>query len=211
MNGSFVESPFPLDNEVRPMTKHRHRGLAAVLVCALGLPMACASSSTGPTGRRAGARTAESGKARKVAVGAPMPSIVVRELGGKRKIDLGALQGKVVLVDIWASWCGPCKEEMPLLDELATRLKKSGIEIIAVSVDEDKDSAQEFLSAREDWTLTVAHDPKGKVPEVLKPSKMPTSYVLDSEGIIRYINEGFERSDVKVIETRLKALASEAS
>lgn len=194
------------------MMKQRSRGITAVLVCALCLPMACASSPAGTAGRKVGsARTTESGKSRKVAVGAPMPSIVVRELAGKRKIDLGALQGKVVLVDIWASWCAPCKEEMPLLDELATRLKKSGIEVIAVSVDEDKDSAQEFLSSREDWTLTVAHDPKGKVPEVLKPSKMPTSYVLDSEGIIRYINEGFERSDVKVIETRLKALASEAS
>jgi thiol-disulfide isomerase/thioredoxin len=191
------------------MTNQRSRGVAAVLACVLSLPIACASS---PAGRKGGAsRTTVSGKARKVAVGAPMPSIVVKELGGKRKIDLGALQGKVVLVDIWASWCAPCKEEMPLLDELATRLKKSGIEVIAVSVDEDKDSAEEFLSSREGWTLTVAHDPKGKVPEVLKPGKMPTSYVLDSEGIIRYINEGFERSDVKVIETRLKSLASEAS
>jgi thiol-disulfide isomerase/thioredoxin len=144
-------------------------------------------------------------------VGAPMPSIVVRQIDGRRKIDLGALKGKVVLVDIWASWCGPCMEEMPLLDAMAARLKSKGVEIIAVSVDEDKASAQQFLSSRPSWSLTVAHDPKGKLPEALQPSKMPSSYVMDSEGIIRYVNEGFERKDIKVLEKRLVALAAEDS
>jgi len=140
-----------------------------------------------------------------------MPSVIVRELDGKRKIDLGALQGKSVLVDIWASWCAPCLEEMPLLDDMATRLKKNGVVIIAVSVDEDKESAKTFLGSRPSWSLTVAHDPEGKVPEILRPAKMPTSYVLDGEGIIRYVNEGFERGDLKTLEARLKALASDAS
>jgi len=184
------------------------RAASLCLALALLLPAACGSSSSSGGGS---ARTAQSGKGRKKGVGAPMPSIVVKELTSKRKIDLGALQGKVVLVDIWASWCGPCKEEMPLLDEMATRLKKAGIEVIAVSVDEDKESAQQFLNSRNEWSLTIAHDPKGKVPEVLKPAKMPTSYVVDSGGIIRYVNEGFERGDMETIEARLKALASEAS
>jgi thiol-disulfide isomerase/thioredoxin len=173
----------------------------------LSLPIACGSSPS----PRGGAARAESGKGRKKGVGAPMPSIVVKELASKRKIDLGGLQGKVVLVDIWASWCGPCKEEMPLLDEMATRLKKVGVEVIAVSVDEDKESAQQFLSSKDQWFLTIAHDPKGKVPEVLKPAKMPTSYVVDAGGIIRYVNEGFERGDLQTLEARLKALAAEAS
>jgi thiol-disulfide isomerase/thioredoxin len=144
-------------------------------------------------------------------VGAPMPSVLVKHFEGGGKIDLGSLKGKVVLVDIWASWCAPCKEEMPLLDEMAGRLKNKGVQIIAVSIDEDRDSAQEFLSSRPSWSLTVAHDPKGKLPEVLHPGKMPSSYVLDAEGIIRYVNEGFERGDLKTLEKRLVALAAEAS
>jgi thiol-disulfide isomerase/thioredoxin len=140
-----------------------------------------------------------------------MPSIVVKAIEGKRRIDLGALRGKVVLVDIWASWCAPCMEEMPLLDEMAVRLKKKGVEVIAVSVDEDRESAEAFLGKRASWTLTVAHDPKGKVPKVLQPSKMPTSYVVDAEGIIRYVNEGFERGDMKGLEARLTALAAEST
>jgi len=140
-----------------------------------------------------------------------MPSVLVKHFDGGGKIDLGSLKGKVVLVDIWASWCAPCKEEMPLLDEMAGRLKKKGVEIIAVSVDEDKESAQEFLSSKPSWALTVAHDPKGKLPEALHPGKMPSSYVVDAEGIIRFVNEGFERSDLKTLEKRLVTLAAEAS
>ncbi|HEX2659444.1 MAG TPA: TlpA disulfide reductase family protein [Polyangia bacterium] len=183
--------------------------LAALLICCMPLaPAGCASSDSA---RSASAGGKAGGKKSGGRVGAPMPSVIVRELNGKRKIDLGALQGKAVLVDIWASWCAPCMEEMPLLDDMATRLKKKGIEIIAVSVDEDKESATTFLGSRPSWSLTVAHDPEGKVPEILRPAKMPTSYVLDGEGIIRFVNEGFERGDLAKLESRLKTLAGDAS
>ena len=182
----------------------------AWLTCAFALAVTggCASSEAGreDTETPAKKQSHKSGK-----VGAPMPSVVVKRFEGGGKIDLGALQGKVVLVDIWASWCAPCMEEMPLLDEMAGRLKQKGVQIIAVSVDEDKDSAQTFLSSRPSWSLTVAHDPKGKLPDALQPGKMPSSYVVDAEGIIRYVNEGFERGDLKVLEKRLVALAAEAS
>ena len=184
----------------------------ALLTCAValagGVTNGCASSEASREGAETPGhkQSQNSGK-----VGGPMPSVSVRQFADGGKIDLGSLKGKVVLVDIWASWCGPCKEEMPLLDELAGRLKKKGVQIIAVSIDEDKESAEAFLSSRPSWSLTAAHDPKGKLPEALHPAKMPSSYVVDAEGIIRYVNEGFERGDLKVIEKRLLALATEAS
>ena len=182
----------------------------AWLTCAFALAVSggCASSEAGREDAETPAKkqSRTSGK-----VGGPMPSVVVKRFEGGGKIDLGALKGKVVLVDIWASWCAPCMEEMPLLDEMAGRLKQKGVQIIAVSVDEDKESAQTFLSSRSSWSLTVAHDPKGRLPEALQPGKMPSSYVVDAEGIIRYVNEGFERGDLKVLEKRLVALATEAS
>jgi thiol-disulfide isomerase/thioredoxin len=182
----------------------------AWLTCVFVLAVSggCASSEAGREDTETPAKklSRTSGK-----VGGPMPSVVVKRFEGGGKIDLGALQGKVVLVDIWASWCAPCMEEMPLLDEMAGRLKQKGVQIIAVSVDEDKESAQTFLSSRPSWSLTVAHDPKGRLPDALQPGKMPSSYVVDAEGIIRYVNEGFERGDLKVLEKRLVALAAEAS
>jgi thiol-disulfide isomerase/thioredoxin len=167
---------------------------------------ACATSG----GDEAPAR-AKGGDGVGVKVGAPLPDVVVRAVKGDRKIDVGAMKGKVVLLDIWASWCGPCKEELPLLDDMAVRLQDKNIAFVAVSIDEEKAAAEAFLSARPKWTLTVAHDPQGKLPDLLQPPKMPTSYLIDGQGVVRFINAGFERADAKKIETRLLALAAESS
>jgi thiol-disulfide isomerase/thioredoxin len=142
------------------------------------------------------------------AVGHPIPDLSLKRLDGGGTIRLGSMRGKVVLLDIWASWCAPCKEEMPLLDEIAARLHRKGVEIIAVSIDEDRASAEAFLATRPRWALTVAHDPKSQVPDRLQPAKMPTSYIIDGAGVVQEINEGFVRADAARIESRLRALAA---
>jgi thiol-disulfide isomerase/thioredoxin len=178
--------------------------LAAALCACLGA-LGCATSGSGEsTGR------GKEGGGGPVSVGEHVPAFVVHKMKGGGTIDLGTMKGKVVLLDIWASWCGPCKEEMPLLDDMAARLKDKGIEFVAVSIDEEKAAAEAFLAAKPQWTLTVAHDPQGKLPELLQPPKMPTSYLIDGQGIVRYVNAGFERTDAKKIEDRLLALAAES-
>src|SRR5688572_2357719 len=87
-------------------------------------------------------------------VGDPMPDIAVDEFWKRKEIRMSAKKGKVVLLDIWASWCVPCKDEMPALDELAARLGDQGVEIIAVSIDEDRTAAEQFLKTRKRWALT---------------------------------------------------------
>jgi thiol-disulfide isomerase/thioredoxin len=157
----------------------------------------------------AGSGCATSGAARPPAqgIGRPLPALVVSSLSDGARIDLASLRGKVVLLDIWASWCAPCRDEMPLLDEMAARLKSRGVEIVAVSIDTEKASAEAFLTSRTRWNLTLAHDPQGLVPELLQPGKMPTSYVIDATGVVRHINEGFDATDAEQIEARLLALA----
>jgi thiol-disulfide isomerase/thioredoxin len=181
-------------------------GLRWVLGAAL-----CASSGAGGCATSGAEEPTGHGKTHggQVSVGERLPGIVVHTVKGGGTIDLASMKGKVVLLDIWASWCGPCKEEMPLLDDMAARLKDKGIEFVAVSIDEEKAAAEAFLSARPKWTLTVAHDPQGKIPELLQPPKMPTSYLIDGKGVVRFVNAGFERADVKKIEDRLLALAAE--
>lgn len=143
-------------------------------------------------------------------IGQAMPDLMVSELGGKgKKIRLRALKGKVVLLDIWASWCAPCKQEMPVLDDLARRLSDQGVEILAVSIDEDRAAAEAFLKSRPRWALRLAHDPEGRVPDQLKPPKMPTSYFIDRKGILRHVQAGFELADVPGIEARLTRLAAD--
>jgi cytochrome c biogenesis protein CcmG, thiol:disulfide interchange protein DsbE len=140
-------------------------------------------------------------------VGAPAPEITVQGLSGK-SISVSSYRGKVVLLDVWASWCGPCKEELPMLDEMAGRLRRQGIEVLAVSVDQERANVVKFLRARPRWSLTIAHDPAGQIADRLQPDKMPTSYVIDRAGIIRYVNSGFEPSDAATIERRLVEVAS---
>lgn len=181
--------------------------LAAALLATSGGLTSVAGCGSAEPARRSSAGGRTNATKSKNGVGTPLPAIVVKRLGSKKQIDLAALRGKVLLVDIWASWCAPCMEEMPLLDDLAGRLKSRGVEVIAISIDEDKGSATTFLASRQRWNLTIGHDPDGKVPELLHPPKMPTSYLVDAQGIIRYVNEGFERDDIKRIEKRLIELA----
>jgi peroxiredoxin len=96
---------------------------------------------------------------------------------------------------------------MPVLDDLAKRLRGDGVEILAVSVDQERANVTKFLRARSKWALTIAHDPKGAIADRLAPEKMPTSYVIDREGIVRYVNSGFVPSDAREIERRLVDVA----
>ena len=139
-------------------------------------------------------------------VGAPLPKLEVDTLSGKR-IDVASYKGRVLLLDVWASWCGPCKEELPMLDAMAKRLKSKGIEILAVSVDQERANVDKFLRHHGRWSLTVAHDPAGVIAERLSPEKMPTSYVIDRSGIVRYVNAGFVPDDAATIERRLLEVA----
>lgn len=154
-----------------------------------------------------GCATAPAPRARPQGVGEPIPDLVLQPLSGEGEIRLRSLRGKVVLLDLWASWCAPCKDEMPILDDLAARLRPEGIEFVAVSIDEDRAAAEAFLRTRARWNLTLAHDPEGRVPDLLQPPKMPTSYVIDAEGVVRHVNAGFEPGDAAKIEAQLRALA----
>jgi thiol-disulfide isomerase/thioredoxin len=117
-------------------------------------------------------------------------------LGGQT-LKLSALRGKVVLVDFWASWCEPCKKELPLLARMAPRLKAKGIEIVAVNIDDNKQNAEAFVR-QHGLALTV-----GKY----EPPKMPTSFLVDRSGVVRAINDGFEPGDEGKLEQQLTSLA----
>jgi thiol-disulfide isomerase/thioredoxin len=140
-------------------------------------------------------------------VGQPAPEITVERMSGK-PVTVSSYRGQVLLLDVWASWCGPCKEELPMLDDIASRLRHRGVEVLAVSVDQERANVVKFLGSRGRWALTIAHDPKGEIADRLQPDKMPTSYIIDREGIIRYVNYGFVPSDARTIERHLTELAA---
>lgn len=178
---------------------------AACLLAAAVAGAGCAATGGAPEAEKP--RAPSSGGTPAAKVGQPLPDLTVEQLSGKA-INVSSYRGKVLLLDVWASWCVPCKQELPMLDDLAKRLRSKGVEILAVSVDEQRSNVDKFLETRGRWSLTIAHDPKGQIADLLQPAKMPTSYMVDRQGVIRYVNLGFVPSDARVIERRLLDLAA---
>ena len=106
-------------------------------------------------------------------------------------VALSQLRGKVVLVDFWAQWCEPCKKELPQLDRLSKEYAPKGVVVLAINIDKQRDNAERMVKQL-GLTLDVLLDPAGSVAGTYDLPKMPTSFVVDKKGIVRYVNEGFD-------------------
>jgi thiol-disulfide isomerase/thioredoxin len=140
-----------------------------------------------------------------VKTGEKSPDFAAPTLAGS-SLRLSSLHGKVVLLDFWASWCEPCKKELPILAKMAPRLKEKGIEIVAVNIDEDRQKALDFLRTHS-LQLTVVADPQKAIVGRWEPEKMPSSFAIDKSGVVRAVNGGFVPGDESKIEAQLSALA----
>ena len=120
-------------------------------------------------------------------------------------MSLKSLRGKVVYLDFWASWCGPCRQSLPLLNDLRKELKSKGFEVLAVNLDEDKADAKAFLK-QFPVSYPVLLDPKGKVPQKYDLPGMPTSYLIDRKGKIRSVHIGFKKQDMQKIRKEVMSL-----
>ncbi|MDB4968247.1 MAG: putative thiol:disulfide interchange protein DsbE [Myxococcales bacterium] len=125
-----------------------------------------------------------------VGKGQRAPEFTLASLKGPQ-VSLSALRGKVVLIDFWAQWCEPCKKELPQLEKLAREYAGKGVVIVAVNIDKQRENA-ERMAKQLGLTMDVLLDPAGSVASSYDLPKMPTSFVVDKKGIVRYVNEGFD-------------------
>ena len=107
-----------------------------------------------------------------------------------------AIKGKVVLVDFWASWCEPCKQSFPAMEDLHHRYGDRGLLIIAINVDENRPDMEAFLK-KNNATFVVLRDPNQKLVEKTGIATMPSSFLLDREGKVRFAHTGFRGAETK--------------
>lgn len=131
------------------------------------------------------------------------------DLAGNVVTSLAELHGKVVLVDFWATWCKPCQTELPELQKLHQQYAPQGVVVLGVSIDKVRGNALEMVD-RLGLSFKVLHDADGKVVAAYDPLTMPTNYVIDRDGVVRFVNEGFRgAADIAKLRGQLEQLIKE--
>lgn len=125
-----------------------------------------------------------------VSAGQPAPALVGTALSGVT-IDLTALRGRVVLVDFWASWCEPCRREMPELEALHKQHEAAGLTVLGVTIDEQRADAEAFLRDEVRVSFPVVHDAGQALASRWGLPKMPTLYLVDRDGTVARVFAGY--------------------
>lgn len=125
-------------------------------------------------------------------------------------IKLSDYKGKVVLLDFWASWCTPCREEFPFLIDLYNENKGKDFIVLAINLDEQLADMKKFISKLGTKVpFPVIVDKEGKIPAIYNVEAMPTSIFIDKRGVMRYRHRGFTESHKQRYIKELKILLSE--
>jgi peroxiredoxin len=122
-------------------------------------------------------------------------------------VSLASYRGKVVYLDFWASWCGPCAQALPALDALRQEFPPGEFQVVAVNVDRQPSLAKAFLHKRP-IGYPSAQDPQGAIPASFGVDSMPTSFLIDREGIVRHVQRGFRESDVASLREQIQKLVA---
>ena len=133
-------------------------------------------------------------------LGQPAPALVIQELNGNM-FDLAGQRGKVVIVNFWATWCPPCRKEMPALDAFYRRYKAEGLEMIGLSADRPHDRS-DVVKVMQSFSYPAAMLDDAKSDGFGDPSELPVTYVVDAQGLIR---AKFTPDETELTEQRLAA------
>lgn len=128
------------------------------------------------------------------------------KLDGSGKLDLALYAGRYVYVDFWASWCVPCKQSFPFMNELKKQFEAKGVTVLAITVDRDLGQAREFLKDNP-AAFQVAADSAGLCAKAMAVKGMPSSYILGKQGELLYAHKGFRPSDMEAITQKLQQLS----
>ena len=139
--------------------------------------------------------------------GAPAPDFTLKSLDGNN-IKLNELRGTVVLVNFWASWCGPCRTEMPLLNNLYSEYRDYGFTVVGINLDEERSQAMKLLE-KVPVSFPVLFDPDNSTSETYGVDAMPTTVLIDRNGVVRHHHRGYKEGFMDKYEQQVKSLVLE--
>ena len=163
------------------------RTVLAALCLALAAPLVAAAGSTPP--------------------GSPAPDFTLATRDGG-KLRLADLEGQVVMINFWATWCGPCRQEMPLLTQLHDKYEPLGFTMLGVNVEPDSAAAVAWLQ-KVPVTFPILFDTTSDVASRFGVEGMPSSVLLDRQGKVRYVHRGYKPGDEAKYADMIRSLVKE--
>lgn len=137
----------------------------------------------------------------------PATDFALRSLSGDN-LRLSEQLGEVVILNFWATWCGPCRQEMPLLDEIHSKYRRAGLVLLSINIDEHAEAAAEMAK-----TLGVSYpvllDARNEVAKAYEIGTLPVTFLIDREGKVRYVSEGFKPGYERRYTETLRELLNE--
>lgn len=123
-------------------------------------------------------------------VGVPAPDFALRSMAGAN-MRLSEHLGDVVLINFWATWSGPSRQEMPLLDALYAKYQRAGLVMFGINIDEDAQEATEMAQTLQ-VSYPILFDARKNVSRAYQLGALPLTVLIDREGVVRYVSEGFK-------------------
>ncbi len=140
-------------------------------------------------------------------VSGPAPNFTLKDAVGGA-VSLSDLQGRVVMINFWASWCGPCRQEMPLLEAIYQKYEPLGFTLLGVNVEENSSDGQAWLAERP-VSFPVLYDPANGVSKLYDVIAMPSTVLIDRQGNLRYLHHGYKPGYEDAYMNQVRALVRE--
>jgi len=140
-------------------------------------------------------------------IGKTAPDFTLKSMSGQN-FNLTEQRGNIILINFWASWCGPCRKEMPVLQELQDKYQDLGVQVWGINVEQENQAGRDFL-ANLDLSFSIFFDETNKLSEAYNVEAMPTTVIVDRDGIVRYVYRGFKKGYGKKYAKAIKKLIRE--
>lgn len=141
------------------------------------------------------------------AIGVKAPDFASKSDSG-RNVRLSELRGQVVVINFWASWCNPCRQELPLLNKIYTQYRNAGFMLLAVNVDDNRRDAEAMLK-RMNLRFPTLFDGDKNVAKLYGVDMMPATLVIDRDGRVRYVHRGYYDGYERKYEQQVRELLKE--